>query len=79
MSFEEPNHRVSVKANLVGMTLPAPSPTFAPVATEEATPTMSLPSHTTRQCPHCGPHNASTSHPQGHERTRGSSAATLLI
>jgi hypothetical protein len=23
MSFEEPNHRVSVKANLVGMTLPA--------------------------------------------------------
>ena len=73
MSFEEPNHRVSVKANLVGMTLSAPSPTFAPVATEEATPTLSLPSHTTRQCPHCGPHNASTSHPQGHERVRGSS------
>lgn len=40
MSFEEPNHRVSVKANLVGMALPAPSPTFAPVATEEATPTI---------------------------------------
>jgi hypothetical protein len=58
MSFDEPNHRVSVKANPAGMTLPAPSPTFAPVATEEATPRMSLPSHTTRQCPHCGPYEA---------------------
>ena len=79
MSFDELNHRVSVKANPVGMTLPTPLPTFAPVATEEATPTMSLPSQTTRRCRHCGPHNASTSHPQGHERTHGSSAATLLI
>jgi hypothetical protein len=26
MSFEEPNHRVSVKANPVGMTLPTPLP-----------------------------------------------------
>jgi hypothetical protein len=39
--------------------IPLPRKT-ATVATRDAVPTMSPPSHTTRQCPHCGPHNASS-------------------
>jgi hypothetical protein len=47
-----------------------PLPTFAPVATKDATPTMSPTLHTTRQCPRSGPHNASASTPQRTGPTR---------